>query len=386
MSLYDWMIIWLNKYEKNSIKRSTYVNYEGHINNHFKIFEERDISDITIPMLQDFFNTKTELGLSAKTVRNMAIILRQALNQAVADGIIPQNPALYISLPKVVRKEIQVLTNKQRERLLQVSYMHPYGVFIRLTLCTGLRLGELLALKWEDIDFQKRELKIRRILYRCKNYDPNSKTSTSIFFDEPKTKKSKRTIPLPPNAIDDLKKYREEQASKIKNPEYIVSDARGKYIEQSTFKKQHYNKMLDQCGIKGITFHALRHTFATHALEKGMDKKVLSEILGHSSVSFTLDTYAHVLNSFKRENMELMNDVYLQEDKPQKLILSFKPFKEQFIVSIPDHNAYTFIARDIQDGINYIEQKRGEISLNKPLNIPKILDAKLDEEILVFLN
>lgn len=169
-------------------------------------------------------------------------------------------------------------------------------------MCTGLRIGELLGLKWEDIDFQKSELKIRRILQRCKNYDSNLKTSTSIFFDEPKTKKFKRTIPLPPNAIEDLRKWKERQQNETGTTEYVVTDRQGKYIEQTTFKK-YYNRMLDKCSISGITFHALRHTFATHALEKGMDKKVLSEILGHASVSFTLDTYAHVLNTFKRENM-----------------------------------------------------------------------------------
>lgn len=385
MSLYSWLITWLDKYEKKTIKRSTYVNYEGHINNHFIVFQDIEIADVTTPFLQDFFNDKFDSGLSAKTIRNMAIILKQAMQQAVADGLIQQNCSLYVSLPKVVQKEIQVLTHEQKKNLIRASYYYRYGVFVRLTLCTGLRIGELLGLKWEDIDFQKSELKIRRILQRCKNYDSNLKTSTSIFFDEPKTKKSKRTIPLPPNAIEDLRKWMERQQSETGNTEYVVTDQQGKYIEQSTFKK-YYNRMLDKCSITGITFHALRHTFATHALEKGMDKKVLSEILGHASVSFTLDTYAHVLNTFKRENMELMNDIYTEEKAPNNLILSFKPFKDQYIVSIPDHSSYTFIASSIQEGIEYIEQKRGEIRLNKTFNIAKIVETKSYEEILVLLN
>lgn len=386
MSLYEWLNIWLEKYAKNSIKRTTFVSYEGHIQNHFNVFDKVDITEVTTLMLQDFFNDKVNSGLSAKTVRNMAIVLRRALKQAVADGLIQQNYALFVNLPKAFKKEIQILTHDQQRDLIRVSYFYRFGVFVRLTLCTGLRLGELLGLKWEDIDFQKRELKIRRILHRCKNYDSEAKTSTSIYFDEPKTEKSKRTIPLPPNAIEELKKWKERQQKEIGQAEFVVTDRQGKYVEHTTFKK-YYNRMLDKCGINGVTFHALRHTFATNALEKGMDKKVLSEILGHSSVFFTLDTYVHVLNSFKRENMELMNDMYLQGDEAQKnLILSFKPFRDQYIVSIPDHSIYTFIASSIQDGIEYVEKKRNEIKICKPLDLPKILEDKSAQDILVFLD
>ena len=144
--------------------------------------------------------------------------------------------------------------------------------------------------------------------------------------------------------------------------------------------------MLDKCGISGITFHALRHTFATSALEKGMDIKVISEILGHYSVSFTLDTYAHVLNTFKRQNMELMNDVYMKADNIRNLILLFKPFKNQYVVSIPNNQTYTFIADNIQEGIDYIISKRNEIIITQEINVQKILSAKAENEVVIFLN
>lgn len=98
---------------KKTIKRSTYVNYEGHINNLLIVFQDIEIADVTTPFLQDFFNDKFDSGLSAKTIRNMAIILKQAMQQAVADGLIQQNCSLYVILPKVVQKEIQVLTHEQ---------------------------------------------------------------------------------------------------------------------------------------------------------------------------------------------------------------------------------------------------------------------------------
>ena len=385
MSLYDWLIIWLDKYEKKSIKRTTYVNYFGHIQNHFIFFKDTTIKNITTSVLQDFFNYKLDYGLSAKTVRNMAIILRQAMNQAVVDGLIKQNCALYVTLPKVDKKEIRILSHEQKERLIKESYFYRYGTFIRLTLCTGLRLGELLGLKWEDIDFDRNELKVRRILHRCKNFDSNSKQSTSIYFDEPKTKNSKRTIPLPPNAIADLKVWKEKQEDEGGRPEFVITDQNGKYLDPTTFKK-YYNRLLDKCNIEGITFHALRHTFATDAMEKGMDKKVLSEILGHSSVAFTLDTYAHVVNSFKRKNMELMNDLYRKAEIEQNLVLLFKPFKNQYIVSIPENSGYTFIADSIQDGIDYVEDKKSQIVLKSRIDIEKAVQAKAKNEIVIFLN
>jgi len=384
MTLYDWLLVWLNKYEKMSIKRTTYVNYEGHIMNHFIVFQDTELNDITTPDLQDFFNGQIGLGFSAKTVRNMAMIIRKALKQAVVTGLVNQNCALNVTLPKVVKREILVLTHEQEETLIRESYFFRFGTFVRLVLCTGLRLGEVLGLQWDDIDFCRNELKIRRILHRCKNYDPTVKHTTSIYLDEPKTAKSKRIIPLPSNAVDDLKAWKEKQSGEIRNPVFVVTSPEGKALDPTTFKK-YYNRLLEKCGIKGITFHALRHTFATNALENGMDVKVLSEILGHASVSFTLDTYTHVLNTFKRQNMDLMNNIYPNKTS-KRLVLSFKPFKNQYVVSIPGNTDYTFIADSIQDGIDYINTKKDAIVLNKTIDVQQAMASKGPNDIVICLN
>lgn len=385
MTLYDWLNIWLEKYEKNSIKRTTYVSYDGYIKNHFIELKDVQISKITASLLQDFYNKKFDEGLSAKTIRNISAVLKKALKQAVIEKHIDQNYALYVNLPKVKKREIQVLTHDQQEKLLKASYLYRYGAFIRLTLCTGVRLGELLALKWEDIDFDKKELHIRRSLSRSNNYDRRINNATSIYFDEPKTEKSKRTIPLPQNALEDLLRWQIKQQNEVGKVEFIITDRNGKYLEHTTFKK-YYNRMLDKCNIIGITFHALRHTFATSALEKGMDIKVLSEILGHYSVSFTLDTYAHVLNAFKRQNMELMNDIYENSNYIKNLVLCFKPFKNQYIVSIPSHSQYTFIAENVQDGVDYIREHQHDIILTKEINVQQILSNRQADEIIIFID
>lgn len=384
MNLDQWLKIWLNKYEKRLIKRTTYVNYESYINNYF-VKLNYPIRQIRTAQLQDFFNDRLEEGLSTKTVHNMANIIKKAMNRAVIDKLIKENPCLYVELPRLTKKEILVLTQEQQDDLVSVSYLHRYGPFVRLTLCTGLRLGELLGLKWVDINFERSELYVRRILHRCKNYDPSVKTSTSIFFDEPKTERSKRTIPLPENAALDLKAWQEHQREECGDVEFVITNKAGKYLEQKTFKN-YYDRMLDQCGISGITFHALRHTFATRALEKGMDTKVLSEILGHYSVAFTLDTYAHVLDGFKRKNMELMDDIYIKKHQHQKIVLCFKEFQGQYIVSIPFHREYTFIASSIQDGVDYIKCKKSEIQFSRPIDLEKCISDKKDDEVLVFMD
>ena len=183
-TLYDWMLTWLNKYEKDFIKRTTYVNYESYINNYFRKID-MPICDVSPMMLQDFFNAQLESGLSVKTVRNMAAILKKAMKRAVINKVISENPTENLELPKLRKTEIRILTEEQERVLIQTSYCFRYGTFIRLTLCTGLRLGELLGHQWEDISFEKAELHVRRILHRCKNFNANIKNSTSIFLDEP---------------------------------------------------------------------------------------------------------------------------------------------------------------------------------------------------------
>ncbi len=336
MKLSEWLRFWLDTYEKSSIKLTTYANYDGYIRNYFQKFDDKDITQIFSDDYQDFFDGILEYGLSAKTVRNMIIFLRKALKKAVVEDVIPSNPALDIELPKYESPEIKILSHDQQTKLIKVSYFYRYGVFVRLTLCTGIRLGELLGLQWNDIDFDRREMRIRRTLHRCKNYDPTEKASTSIFLDPPKTKNSKRTIPLLNHAVEDLKSWKLKQSREVTNAKFVVTGINGKFLDPKTFK-DYYNRMLDRCDIHGITFHALRHTFATNALERGMDKKTLSEILGHYSVAFTLDTYAHVVDSFKRKNMDLMEDVYECSQGQNMLILFFLPFQKKFIVSIPEN-------------------------------------------------
>ena len=154
----DWLRLWLETYMKNKVKQSTYVSYRGYIENHLApAFPTLKLKDLTTKLLQDFYNYKQNTqGLSPKTILNLHRCLHKAMNQAVLEHYIDFNPCDAVSLPRNEKPQVEILTREEQQKLIYTSYKYRYGIFIRLTLATGIRLGELLGLRWEDIDFGKR--------------------------------------------------------------------------------------------------------------------------------------------------------------------------------------------------------------------------------------
>ncbi len=321
ITLGDWLDLCLAVYMKNTIKQSTYLSYESYVRVHLKpALGAVALQDLTPRMLQLYYNYKAENeGLSPKTIVNLNLFLHRALDFAVAEGYIPSNPTSSVNLPRGDRPEIVILTRNEQMQLIQASYQHRYGIFIRLVLFTGIRLGELLGLRWEDVDVVGHRLYIRRTLNRLNKStppaDPNA-PRTEIVIQSPKSKNSIRSIPLLPQVLQDLQNWkRVQQNDRLAAGDtycdsgFLVTNPMGGYVEPRTFK-DYYQQILNISGIGHFTFHALRHTFASRAMEQGMDAKTLSMILGHASVSFTLDTYAHVLDDHKQEGMALMEELY----------------------------------------------------------------------------
>lgn len=274
------------------------------------------LKDITPSLLQNFYHEKVAGGLSQKTVMNMNLCLHKCLSQAEMEGFLLSNPAAKLNLRRGEKPEILVLTRAQQRLLMEKSRNCRYGVFIRLVLATGLRMGELLALQWKDIDLEQSTLYVRRTLNRLKSYKDEG-PKTEIVFGTPKSQNSRRSIPLLPAVVADLKAWQKIQdadrlalGSGYAKTDMVVTNEVGGYIEQTVFRG-YYTALLQDAGLPHFTFHALRHTFATRALEQGMDPKTLSAILGHYSVAFTLDTYAHVLNEHKHKAISLMANLYL---------------------------------------------------------------------------
>ena len=287
VTLGEWYEYWLDTYMKDTVKQSTYASYRSYLNKHFCVLGKILLKKLEPHTLQEFYNYKfREEGLSPKTLRNYHMALHKCLQQAVKERLLVYNPCDAVTLPSGEKPEISVFTNDQQRALVQASYRHRYGVFIRLDLCTGLRMGELLALKWEDIDFSTAQLHVRR------------------------------TIPLTRTMVDELTRWKKQQeqdkiraGDKYTDDGFIVTNEFGHYFEQKTFK-DYYDRLLKDADIGHFTFHALRHTFATRALERGMDYKTLSAILGHYSVAFTMDTYVHSMDEHKRNEMNKMDDMF----------------------------------------------------------------------------
>lgn len=276
VTLGEWYEYWLNTYMKDTVKQSTYASYRSYLNKHFCVLGKILLKKLEPHTLQEFYNYKfREEGLSPKTLRNYHMALHKCLQQAVKERLLVYNPCDAVTLPSGEKPEISVFTNDQQRALVQASYRHRYGVFIRLDLCTGLRMGELLALKWEDIDFSTAQLHVRRTINRLVKYESHDgENKTEIVFDTPKTKNSRRTIPLTRTMADELARWKQQQAQdkiragdKYTGEGFIVTNEFGHYFEQKTFK-DYYNRLLKDADIGHFTFHALRHPYVKSTTKK----------------------------------------------------------------------------------------------------------------------
>lgn len=397
MTTYQFLKMWLKTYVKNTVKDSTYISYEGYVENHFK----NSIGDVPLKklnthMIQELYNYKAESGLSAKTIRNMNSCLHKALSQAVKENYLFQNPCAGTQLPKNRKKRVSILSHEECNMLIRESYNHRYGVFIRLTLATGLRAGELLGLRWQDIDLYSGTLYVNQTLNRLK--DITGKQKTKIVIDTPKTECAIRSIPLPEGAVRDLLNWKKQQDKERKNfdkkycsSDMVVTQENGCYVEPRSFK-DHYNKMLKAANISHHTLHSLRHTFVTIALEEKMDIKTVSAIAGHSSVSFTLDTYGHVLDEHKRESMKLMNKLYLENVEQQEhkyAILVKQMGKDNYVFRSIDFPEIQFTSTEMLSGMNTVTQNIKQFVSEHPYKIPMEQTSYIpqtQEEMVFYIN
>lgn len=333
ITLAQYLPEWLKTYMFPTIRRSTYSQYEQYVTRHIlpKLGSIK-LQKLTQKQLQDFFNEKMvggrldgkPGGLAVKTLTNMYRMLHEALEHAMegANPILAKNPLSGVKLGKDVKKEMRVLTVKEQADIQEAVMSMPdpvaYGIIFAVN--TGLRIGEMLGLNWSDIDFDKHSFKVRRTAQRLDkvNFDPKTDKGpkTEVVLCEPKTESSKREIPIFDDLWDGLMEYRRKQVvmREIVGDAYqghnlVFCNTLGGVIEPRTYEDK-FKKAAKIALIKGATFHTLRHTFATRALEAGMDIKVLSVLLGHSSVSITLNLYGHVLPDHKVASMDKMKSFY----------------------------------------------------------------------------
>lgn len=290
---------WMNN-SKIKNKKSTYSNYQYTLKSRIiPKFAKVKKKNISLDIINKFTADLLNEGLAPKSVKDILIILQQILKTG--------NINIKIPMPKVPKTEIQIL-KKEDQKKLESELMKnlnetTFGIYF--CLYTGLRIGELCALQWKNIDLKNRKLYVKQTLVRIKNPDENGKRKTIIIIDEPKSTASIREIPIPDFLIPTLEKL----SSNANSNTFLIS-ASEKFIETRTYFNR-YKKIMNSLDLELYNFHALRHTFATRCIENGCDPKTLSEILGHSSVKITLERYVHPNYENKVIMMNQLKPLYL---------------------------------------------------------------------------
>ena len=308
-TLGQWMDVWFENYAKLKVRPSSHQTYKGYINNHIKPYVGNiPLSKLTSLDLQKLYKmllTEGRIdrieaknqpkGLSAKTVRNINQIISSALTLAKEQKLLSSNPADACALPKVEHREMKTLPVEQLTSFLREAKETGVYEMYYIELATGLRRGELLGLKWQDIDMVNGTIRVQRQVARIDG---------EIVEAPLKTKNSYRNVSIGPDAIEVLK----EQKKKVGDSEYVFPSPNGGPISPDSVLNM-LHRVLERAGLPKIRFHDLRHTFATLALQNGVDIKTVSGMLGHFSAGFTLDTYAHVTTSAQREAANTMGTV-----------------------------------------------------------------------------
>ena len=295
-----WVAFWYETCCKPAVRPNTRTGYENNIRLYIRPrLGGIPLNKLTANNLQQFINWmrkdgRSEYresrgeGLSDNTIRHCYGLCRRALEKAVAEKLIPQNPAGECKLPPARRMEMKLLSREELQKLLIQARAEGYYEVFLLELTTGLRVGELMALQWSDLNLNTGELRIERQVYQIKG---------ELLIQPPKNKASIRTVILPPAVVTALRVYKQTVSSRWIFPSPKKEDAP---IAPSVVSHR-LAKILKHAGCKKVRFHDLRHVFATNALEHGMDVKTLSTIIGHIYSATTLNIYAHVTDDMQRQ-------------------------------------------------------------------------------------
>ena len=316
-SLQDFLNQWLISY-RSSVHPNTILQYEGIIRIHIiPVLGRVKLKDLRTDQIQALINAETEKGTSPRMVRYIHSVLRRALNIALKWGMIIRNPAPSVTLPKLKRKEMKTLNDSQVRVFLSAAKGLRYEALFWMAVSTGLREGELFGLRWSDLDWEKKHLRVQRQLQRIQG--------KGMVFTEPKTASGKRMIVLSTATIsklreqyDHLQQERITSGDKWRENDLMFPSTHGTPMDPSNMYKD-FKDTLKMADLPDIRFHDLRHTAATLMLQQGTHPKIVQERLGHSDISLTLNTYSHVLPSMQEEAAEKMDEILVPIDVTDKL-------------------------------------------------------------------
>lgn len=309
MTTNELMTAWLDRCERERVKPRTYSRYKGLIIQHIlPELGDTQIDDLGRRQISEFLiahqadgNLRGE-ALSATSTNLMLTVLNAAFTYACDMDLLPANPCDRIRRVPGPPSRVDAFTREEQRRLEEaIAVSEDRRLFgIRLCLYTGLRIGELLGLEWQDVDIEKGILHIQKTVYREKN----AEGEWQLFVDRPKTAASERMVPLPGYLAEDLRIYRRGARS-----EFVIEN---KKAERMSIRSYQYlfERLTEKAGVRKLNFHALRHTFATRALECGMDIKTLSELMGHKNATITLNRYAHSMMDTKIAAMNKLEKLF----------------------------------------------------------------------------
>jgi integrase len=317
LTLSAWLATWLQHYKRPRIRSNTLDQYEMIVKRHLiPSFGHIALRDLRPDHVQHYYHEKAQQGLEASTIKSHHVVLSNALTQAEKNQLVPRNVCRLTELPRQPRKERRTLTvnqvMKQLLSVLQGDRLH--AAFIALFM-TGLRRGELLGLRWQDVDLDAGIVQVRQILVRIYNRDAVGEgRKTRLVFQAPKTEKSRRSIPIPALCLAALKRHKAQQAEEklLLGPGYqdhglVFAQAHGGPIDPRSMDR-YFTQALQRAGLPTIRLHDARHTYATLMLKQGIPLKGVQTLLGHSSISVTADIYTHVDLDQERQYVAQFNE------------------------------------------------------------------------------
>jgi integrase len=284
---------WLAEAVRHSVRPSTYLNYELCVRRLLPHLGRVRLRALAPEHIQHALGALLDTGLSARTVRQAHMVLRCSLKQAVLWRLLASNPSDAVKPPRAERKEMRTLSEDEVRRLIAVTVGTRHQSLWVFLVTSGVRLGEALALRWADIDFVEGRATIRRALQRQRG--------VGLVFVEPKSSRGRRTVPLPPETLavlaahrNDLDRERAEAGKHWQEHDLVFPSPVGRPRDM-TYLSFTFHRGLKRAGLPQLRIHDLRHTAATHLLTKHVHPKVVQDLLGHSTIAITLDTYSHVM-------------------------------------------------------------------------------------------
>lgn len=307
----DWLAYWLDTIQKPFIKASTYASYRDKLERHVvPLLGEKRLEKLSERDIQDWITFLCKKGLAGSSIRTIYRIFNAALQKAAYDHYLFINPCQKAKLPGSEQSEIGALTLAQQKEVERQALKDKGGEAIIIALYTGMRIGEISALTWRDVDFENKSISVRKTLQRITDYEAGHK-KTRVIIDIPKTYNSCRIIPFADNLKDFLLEQRASSTS-----QYVIS-CKGHYAEPRVISYR-FKQIMVKAGLENMSFHTLRHTYATRCIECGIDIVTVSRLLGHTSSKMTLDIYADSTFDQRKRAMAVLDVLLSQsEARPQ---------------------------------------------------------------------